>query len=127
MSPIVRITDPRGSTPRPLSLVAVALGSVGVGLLLLKLSLVAPRAGAVELEPLDAGEALAEQAGTDVAATRDEPEAAPPAAAAEDELGADEAQHLRPEVLRPVRPADTAARDRTHAGCGRLEIGRTSS
>ncbi len=91
MSPIVRITDPRGSTPRPLSLVAVALGSVGVGLLLLKLSLVAPRAGAVELEPLDAGEALAEQAGTDVAATRDEPEAAPPAAAAEDELGADEA------------------------------------
>jgi hypothetical protein len=32
-----------------------------------------------------------------------------------DELGAHEAQHLRAEVLRPVRPADAAARDRPEA------------
>ena len=34
MSPIVRIADPRGSTPRPLSLFAVALGCTALGLLL---------------------------------------------------------------------------------------------
>lgn len=51
MSPIVRIADPRGSTPRPLSLVAVAVGAAVVGFLLLKLSLVAPRPDAA-LDPL---------------------------------------------------------------------------
>lgn len=51
MSPIVRIADPRGSTPRPLSLVAVAVGAAVVGVLLLKLSLVAPRPDAA-LDPL---------------------------------------------------------------------------
>lgn len=50
MSPIVRIADPRGSTPRPLSLVAVAVGSTVLGLLLLKLSLVAPRLDAAAAE-----------------------------------------------------------------------------
>ena len=41
-----------------------------------------------------------------------------------DELGAHEAQHLRAEVLRPVRPADAAARDRREAQMDRLHARR---
>lgn len=43
MPSIVRIADPRGSTPRPLSLIAVGVGGVVAGLLLVQVSLAAPR------------------------------------------------------------------------------------
>jgi hypothetical protein len=78
MSPIVRIADPRGSTPRPLSLFAVALGCTALGLLLLKLSLVAPRPEAGALEPV-AGEesAGASDERPDEAPVADDPEPGP--------------------------------------------------
>jgi len=89
MSPIVRIADPRGSTPRPLSLFAVALGCAALGLLLLKLSLVAPRPDAAALEP-DGGEATADapvepsdEAASAAAGDEPRPED-PPSAGAED-------------------------------------------
>jgi len=88
MSPIVRIADPRGSTPRPLSLVAVAVGSTVVGLLLLKLSLVAPRPdGGAPVELADASPAAREADPADgeaPAPSGDEPETAAEAAALSD-------------------------------------------
>ncbi|MEZ4327260.1 MAG: hypothetical protein R3B40_18730 [Polyangiales bacterium] len=43
MPSIVRIADPTGSTPRPLSLLGVGIGGVVAGLLSIQLSLAAPR------------------------------------------------------------------------------------
>lgn len=74
MSPIVRIADPRGSTPRPLSLVAVAVGSVVVGLLLLRLSLVAPRPEAMGPETgMDDGASATPHGSADEPAAQDAP------------------------------------------------------
>lgn len=84
MSPIVRIADPRGSTPRPLSLIAVALGCTALGLLLLELSLVAPRPEAGALEPLPSEDAAGtpdEGAGEAPVADDPEPVAVAPAQA----------------------------------------------
>ena len=78
MSPIVRIADPRGSTPRPLSLFAVALGCTALGLLLLKLSLVAPRPEAGALEPVAGeGSAASPHEPLDEAPVADAPEPGP--------------------------------------------------
>lgn len=92
MSPIVRIADPRGSTPRPLSLVAVVVGSVVAGLLLLKLSLVAPRPETMAPEAgMDDGASAAPHGPADEQAaqeTHDAPEPAEAEAAPEADAGA---------------------------------------
>ncbi|MCA9534462.1 MAG: hypothetical protein KC593_12310, partial [Myxococcales bacterium] len=51
MPSIVRIADPRGSTPRPLSLIAVGVGGVVAGLLLVQVSLAAPHLDAETTSP----------------------------------------------------------------------------